>query len=187
MFAVENATTRPLRRTWTPKEDQILRREVQAQCNPPLFYSFSDPTPALLSGIYVLTKTVIRGEVNDWCRIATKLPGRSNKDCRKRWFNSVAGGLKKGTWTKSEDDLLRRGVEDYGHRWTLVAEVVRSRSADQCAKRWQQSLDPDLDHSEWTESEDTILADAVRKWGRHWRDIQARHFPARSKNDIKNR
>jgi hypothetical protein len=57
-------------------------------------------------------------------------------------------------------------------RWTLVANIVGTRSADrklhllicfiatlgadtspECAKRWQQSLDPDLDHSEWSDLE----------------------------------
>ena len=91
------------------------------------------------------------GEVKDWCRIAEHLPGRTNKDCRKRWHNSVAGGLKKGQWSKSEDLQLARGVQRFGqrythdpissfvpleaitknfYRWTLVANTVQSRSAD---------------------------------------------------------
>ncbi|KAF2849451.1 hypothetical protein T440DRAFT_469220 [Plenodomus tracheiphilus IPT5] len=148
-------------RKWTVAEDQILREEVEAQ--------------------------LINGDVRDWCRIADQLPGRTNKDCRKRWHNSVAGGLKKGQWSKSEDELLTRGVEEYGQKWTLVANCVTSRSADQCAKRWQQSLDPELDRSEWLESEDKTLIDATQRLGRHWKDIQREHFPGRSKNCIKNR
>ncbi|KAH7071912.1 hypothetical protein BKA63DRAFT_59889 [Paraphoma chrysanthemicola] len=149
-------------RKWTLAEDQQLREEVEAQ---------------LTGG----------GDVKDWCRIAAKLPGRTNKDCRKRWHNSVAGGLKKGQWSKSEDLLLARGVQQHGQRWTLVANCVESRSADQCAKRWQQSLDPELDRSEWREDEDQILIEATSHLGRHWKDIQREHFPGRSKNCIKNR
>ncbi|KAF2639514.1 hypothetical protein P280DRAFT_39259 [Massarina eburnea CBS 473.64] len=150
-----------IQRKWTVTEDHKLREEVETQ--------------------------MIEGEVKDWCRIATKLPGRTNKDCRKRWYNSVTGGLRKGQWAKSEDIQLARGVQQYGQRWTLVANVVGSRSADQCAKRWQQSLDPDLDRSEWREAEDKVLIDAVHRLGRHWKDIQRQHFPGRSKNCIKNR
>lgn len=62
------------------------------------------------------SSVVIEGEVKDWCRIASKLPGRTNKDCRKRWHNSVAGGLKKGQWAPSEDALLSRGVDRFGQR-----------------------------------------------------------------------
>ncbi|KAG9195285.1 hypothetical protein G6011_00406 [Alternaria panax] len=148
-------------RKWSLAEDQKLREEVEAQ--------------------------IIEGEVKDWCRIADSLPGRTNKDCRKRWHNSVAGGLKKGQWSKSEDQLLLRGVQQHGQRWTVVASCVGTRSADQCAKRWQQSLDPDLDRSEWRDPDDAALLDAVQRLGRHWKDIQREHFPGRSKNDIKNR
>ncbi|KAH9870951.1 hypothetical protein J1614_006525 [Plenodomus biglobosus] len=148
-------------RKWTVAEDQILREEVEAQ--------------------------LINGDIRDWCRVADQLPGRTNKDCRKRWHNSVAGGLKKGQWSKSEDELLILGVDEYGQKWTQVANRVTSRSADQCAKRWQQSLDPDLDRSEWLETEDKTLIDATQRLGRHWKDIQREHFPGRSKNCIKNR
>ncbi|XP_014552463.1 hypothetical protein COCVIDRAFT_110292 [Bipolaris victoriae FI3] len=148
-------------RKWSLSEDQKLREGVEAQLR--------------------------EGEVKDWCRIADSLPGRTNKDCRKRWHNSVAGGLKKGQWSKSEDDLLARGVEEHGQRWTVIANCVGTRSADQCAKRWQQSLDPNLDRSEWQETDDNELIDAVQQLGRHWKDIQREHFPERSKNDIKNR
>ncbi|KAF2109869.1 hypothetical protein BDV96DRAFT_227283 [Lophiotrema nucula] len=148
-------------RKWTVAEDQKLREEVEAQMS--------------------------EGEVKDWCKIAAQIPGRTNKDCRKRWTNSVAGGLKKGQWSKSEDLLLERGVHRFGQRWVLVAETVQSRSADQCAKRWQQSLDPDLDRSEWRDSEDQVLIQAVQKLGRHWKDIQRDYFRGRSKNCIKNR
>ncbi|EOA86197.1 uncharacterized protein SETTUDRAFT_110184 [Exserohilum turcica Et28A] len=146
-------------RKWSLSEDQKLREGVEAQ----------------------------QGEVKDWCIIAESLPGRTNKDCRKRWHNSVAGGLKKGQWSKSEDELLSRGIEEYGQKWTMVASCVGTRSADQCAKRWQQSLDPSLDRSTWRDDDDTTLIEAVQRLGRHWKDIQREHFPERSKNDIKNR
>ncbi|CAI6334089.1 unnamed protein product [Periconia digitata] len=161
MLSITTQSTNRQPRKWTPEEDHKLRNEVEAQ--------------------------LASGEAKDWCRISMKLPGRTNKDCRKRWHNSVAGGLKKGQWSKSEDRQLAKGVERYGQRWTLVADVVHSRSADQCAKRWQQSLDPCLDHSEWRESKDKLLIEAVQRHGRHWKDIQHHYFQGRSKNDIKNR
>ncbi|KAF1913012.1 hypothetical protein BDU57DRAFT_342071 [Ampelomyces quisqualis] len=150
------------RRNWTIIEDQMLREQVEAQ-------------------------VIECGDVKDWCKVAASLPGRTNKDCRKRWHNSVMGVFKKGKWSKDEDGLLARGVQEHGQKWTLVAACVESRSADQCAKRWQQSLDPDLDHSEWRDEEDRILIEATQQLGRHWKDIQREHFPGRSKNTIKNR
>lgn len=148
-------------RRWTSTEDQTLREQVEAQ--------------------------QAEGKSRDWCRVALALPGRTNKDCRKRWHNSVAEGLRKGQWSKSEDELLTNGVHQFGSKWTLVANCVSSRSADQCAKRWQQSLDPRLDRSEWRVEEDVALLGAVDRLGRHWKDIQQQYLPHRSKNCVKNR
>ncbi|KAF9693106.1 hypothetical protein EKO04_008624 [Ascochyta lentis] len=113
----------------------------------------------------------IEGGGKDWCRVASALPG----------------GQTKTAWSRSEDQLLINGVQRYRSQWTKVATCVSSRSADQCAKRWQQSLDPRLDRSEWREDEDVVLLTAVDRLGRHWKDIQQQHLPHRSKNCVKNR
>lgn len=36
-----------------------------------------------------------KGNTVNWKEIAGNLPGRSNKDCRKRYLNEMAGTLKK--------------------------------------------------------------------------------------------
>lgn len=55
-------------------------------------------------------------QVKDWARVAAKLPGRTNKDCRKRWINKVCGNLKRGAWDEDEDQRLRDAVSKYGQR-----------------------------------------------------------------------
>ena len=60
------------------------------------------------------------GDAKDWHRIAAKLPGRTNKDCRKRWVNKVCGSLKKGSWNKTEDESLMDAVDRYGQRYGSV-------------------------------------------------------------------
>lgn len=59
--------------------------------------------------------------------------------------------------------------------------------AQECAKRWQHSLDPSLDHSEWKTQDDDRLLAAVTIYGRNWKTIKDREFPGRSTTDIKNR
>ena len=91
------------------------------------------------------------------------------------------------------------------HRWTQVAQAVGSRHADrkdslshrlyriitnivtECAKRWQHSLDPALDHSMWIPEDDERLIEAVSMYGRNWRTISEKEFPLRSPTDLKNR
>lgn len=64
------------------------------------------------------------------------MPHRTNKDCRKRW-SKVCATLKKGPWSSDEDSRLQQGVNRHGCKWTLVAQVVESRSADRtCVLCW---------------------------------------------------
>ncbi|OCT48081.1 hypothetical protein CLCR_04063 [Cladophialophora carrionii] len=147
-------------RRWTAEEDSILRAEATYQL-------------------------IAAGSVRDWNRIASKLPGRMNKDCRKRW-SKISENVKKGNWDSAEDARLREAVKAVGTRWTQVAEMVGTRHADQCSKRWTQCLDPSIDHSDWTEGEDDRLLAEVATAGRNWRKI-AESFPGRTKLALKNR
>ncbi|KAK4225360.1 Homeodomain-like protein [Podospora fimiseda] len=149
------------RKRWSEEEDAILRDEAIKQSS--------------------------SGAVRDWNKIATKLPGRTNKDCRKRWVNKVCGNLKKGLWDREEDQRLQAAVEKYGLKWPQVAAEVGFRSPDQCAKRWQYGLDPRLKHDEWTDDEDNLLLSLVQERGRQWKIIQQKHYPTRSRIDLKNR
>ncbi|KAI0196798.1 Homeodomain-like protein [Xylaria flabelliformis] len=152
-----NSKERRVPKRWSEEEDRILYEETQKQ--------------------------ELAGDTKDWHRIAAKLPGRTNKDCRKRWVNKVCGSLKKGPWNKNEDECLLDAVD----RWTLVANEVGFRSPDQCAKRWQSKLDPNLEHGGWTIEEDELLLNLVRENGREWKMFQEQKFSRRSTNELKNR
>jgi hypothetical protein len=58
-----------------------------------------------------------------------------------------------GTWSSTEDERLRSAVAKHGLRWVLVAAEVGTRNGEQCAKRWNDYVKPDLDHSPWTAQE----------------------------------
>lgn len=50
------------------------------------------------------------------------------QDCRKRFFHSLAPDLKKGRWSKEEDALLLKGLEEMGPIWYKVRPIPqRSR------------------------------------------------------------
>jgi hypothetical protein len=61
--------------------------------------------------------------------------------------------VKTGTWLPVEDERLRMAVAKHGTRWVSVAGEVGTRNGDQCAKRWSENLNPELDHSPWTQEE----------------------------------
>ncbi|KAK4125379.1 hypothetical protein N657DRAFT_570512, partial [Parathielavia appendiculata] len=159
-----------MRQVWTPEEDRLLAEAV-AKGN-----LKSDQ----------LSETPNQGPVS-WHKVASHLPGRNNKDCRKRWHYSIANTIRKGTWMREEDERLREAVELYGARWSKIAEAVGTRNGDQCWKRWYDCLDPRIDKSPWTAEEDAKLLALVSQYGRNWSDIVHRHFPNRTSLAAKNR
>lgn len=92
------------RTPWTPEEDRLLSHhvEVNGESNFPLI----DPQ-------YILTLAVKAGSDKLWNHVALNLPKRTNKDCRKRWIK-LGAHLKKGSWTKEEDQELQNAVDKVG-------------------------------------------------------------------------
>ena len=143
---------------WTPEEDEYLRAAVQ---------KYGDKT-------------------EKWAVIAACVPGRTNKNCRKRWFHSLDPSLKKGTWTEEEDHLLRTGVQSFKGQWSKIAERISGRTDDQCAKRWRESLDPHIDRAAWTPEDDVVLLQKFEEYGSQWQKI-ALSFPGRPGLHCRNR
>lgn len=65
-----------------------------------------------------------QGVLRDWSRIAAKLSGRTNKDCRKRWTKICTLNLKKGAWSPEEDEKLKKAVSEIGQQYVLSAFSV---------------------------------------------------------------
>ncbi|KAJ1868296.1 hypothetical protein LPJ78_000234 [Coemansia sp. RSA 989] len=147
-----------LRAAWTREEDQLLMVGVR----------------------------VYGPNTESWPRIAMLVPGRTNKSCRKRWFHSLDPSLHKGPWTAEEDDLLRQRVAQYPSQWSRVAEGIPGRTDDQCAKRWRESLDPEIDRSKWRPEEDRLLLEKYAELGTQWQKI-ATFFQGRPGLHCRNR
>ncbi|THC87410.1 hypothetical protein EYZ11_013144 [Aspergillus tanneri] len=149
------------RRNWTTEEDMILRREVG--------------------------KAQASGRNISWHEIAAFLPGRTNKDCRKRWYGTTAAKVNKGPWTEAEDERLIKAIKQHGTKWAIAASVVGSRLPDQCSKRWSHAINPEIDHSPWTPQEDELLLQGVTKHGHFWQQLVSLYFPRRTSLSAKNR
>ncbi|KAE8409877.1 hypothetical protein BDV37DRAFT_235273 [Aspergillus pseudonomiae] len=86
---------------WTAQEDGILFRTVHTctirgeDQSPP-----SDPKKA-------------RKDTIAWKLVAQSLPGRTNRDCRKRWFK-IDRRWVQGPWASDEETRLREAVAIYG-------------------------------------------------------------------------
>jgi len=92
------------RRKWMAEEDEILRREVllQGRNN----HAASNHHSYSHSPVEI-------GQLKQWNLVAAELPGRTNKDCRKRWAK-LDNNVKKGAWSMSEDEKLHAAVQELG-------------------------------------------------------------------------
>ena len=66
----------------------------------------------------------------DWEIISKVLLGRTPKQIHDRYQNYLRDGLKKGPWTKEEDDLIISFYEQIGPKWTKMVENIPGRSAN---------------------------------------------------------
>ena len=67
---------------WTQNEDDLLR-EVVMDC--------SEPTTFPINVLVILSDWPNRQDDEDisWHKVASRVPGRNNKDCRKRWVYTL--------------------------------------------------------------------------------------------------
>ncbi|KAJ3064677.1 Myb-like DNA-binding domain protein, partial [Quaeritorhiza haematococci] len=113
-----------------------------------------------------LRTLVEKYKVGRWTDIASKMPGRTARQCRQRWMEYLNPKITKGKWMEEENALLKEAVQLYGeNKWSVVAQLVKTRTASQCRQRWKFSLSSKISTKKWTEEEDRLLAEAIREYG----------------------
>lgn len=119
----------------------------------------------------LLVNAVERHGSNDWKAVASEVPNRTNKACRKRWLHSLSPEIKKSAWTASEDKTLLDLYAVYGGKWSTIARHIPGRTDDACSKRYREALDPSLKKDEWTAEEDAKLREVYSRIGGRWKEV----------------
>ncbi|KAI5660739.1 hypothetical protein M9H77_20062 [Catharanthus roseus] len=65
---------------------------------------------------------------------------RCGKSCRLRWMNYLRPNLKRGNYTKEEDELIIKLHESLGNRWSIIATHLPGRSDNEIKNHWHTSL-----------------------------------------------
>ncbi|KAK7266432.1 hypothetical protein RIF29_19076 [Crotalaria pallida] len=96
-------------------------------------------------------------------------------------------GVRKGAWSKLEDDLLRACVQQYGEgKWHLVPKRAGlNRCRKSCRLRWLNYLNPNIKRGMFDEDEVDLMLRLHRLLGNRWSLIAGR-LPGRTPNDVKN-
>ncbi|RCV42282.1 hypothetical protein SETIT_9G204400v2 [Setaria italica] len=96
--------------------------------------------------------------------------------------------MKKGKWSKEEDNLIKNHVEKYGigRSWQALSNTLGlKRCGRSCRSRWLNYLRPGLKHGNFTLAEERIICEMYSKRGSCWSVIAAQ-LPGRTDLAIKN-
>jgi hypothetical protein len=111
---------------------------------------------------------------SNFAAVATRVPDRTNRQCRTRWIESLDPDVRRGKWTEEEDAKLAAAAKKHGNKWVAVAPLVPGRTSNQCSERWLK-MDPTTAHNKgkWTVEEGAKLTEAVSKLGYEWPAVAA--------------
>nr|AGI61041.1 putative R2R3 MYB transcriptional regulator [Diplacus aurantiacus] len=101
--------------------------------------------------------------------------------------NRVLLGVRKGAWTKDEDNQLRKCVDKFGEgKWHLVPlRAGLNRCRKSCRLRWLNYLRPNLKRGHFNKDEADLILRLHNLLGNRWSLIAGR-LPGRTANDVKN-
>mmetsp|Transcript_1891 Transcript_1891/g.2165 ORF Transcript_1891/g.2165 Transcript_1891/m.2165 type:complete len:507 (+) Transcript_1891:213-1733(+) len=130
-----------------------------------------------------------------WKKIAERVPGRNHTQCLQRWSKVLQPGLKKGQWSKEEDETLietakkqlEKCVRENREKklnWGQICKSIKGRTAKQCRERWVNNLDPDIRKGQWTPEEDQKIMELHAHFPKKWAMI-SKNLPGRTENSVK--
>ncbi|TPX66738.1 hypothetical protein SpCBS45565_g04282 [Spizellomyces sp. 'palustris'] len=107
---------------------------------------------------------------NKWHIIVRDFPGRSVKELFARWWKvlCIPDGMKKGRWSKEEDELVLKGYDRYlqtGKVWIRISQdLLPKRTPGQICARWKK-ISPTLSRGKWSQGEHDKFIVGLQKWG----------------------
>jgi hypothetical protein len=104
------------RHVWTSEEDENLKKIVE-----------NTGAKNWSNVAYQLNAQIYQG-----------LPIRQGKQCRERWFGSLAPEIQKEPWSVYEDFILFHQQKRFRNKWTLISQYLPGRTEIQMKNRWRK-------------------------------------------------
>eukprot|EP00826_Nyctotherus_ovalis_P060489 TRINITY_DN8494_c0_g3_i4.p1 TRINITY_DN8494_c0_g3~~TRINITY_DN8494_c0_g3_i4.p1 ORF type:complete len:258 (-),score=36.74 TRINITY_DN8494_c0_g3_i4:197-970(-) len=119
------------------------------------------------------------------------LPGRRRKECKAQWLKTQHIKINKSSWPETENEQLIQIVKKFGTSdWTVIADEFnkvstgRIRTRKQCRDHWLNFLNPDVNKSKITPTDELHLICYWQQLGNKW--VEIAKFMGRSENWVKN-
>ncbi|XP_054867302.1 LOW QUALITY PROTEIN: snRNA-activating protein complex subunit 4 [Amphiprion ocellaris] len=133
---------------------------------------------------WTLSEDVLPRELVEKMRIGNFIPytqmsyfmeGRDPAQLIYRWNQVLDPSLRRGPWTKEEDQLLLRAVSRYGEKkWWKIRLEVPGRTDSSCRDRYHDSLKAGMNRGAFNQQERHLLLRLVEKHGvGYWAKIAA--------------
>ena len=75
-----------------------------------------------------------------WTLCSEIIPGRSGKQCREHWNNSLNPDVKKGLWSSEEDFLIMVFYKKYDGSWKKIIPIFKNRTENSIKNRFFSQL-----------------------------------------------
>ncbi|KAG0251683.1 Myb-like DNA-binding domain protein [Mortierella polycephala] len=165
-------------RRWTEQERDSLKHGVISE-NKRILFDFFSRTGDVAGIAYLDRAPEIQMMLNtkqlNWTRISQRfVDTRTPTECLIQWTGHDHPGINKKEWTKVEVSKLEELAKKHQERnWIQIAlDLDTNRTGAQCFRKYQSKPSRTGPRDIWTEEEDNILTEAVRRLGeRNWQQI----------------
>ncbi|ESQ48743.1 hypothetical protein EUTSA_v10021926mg [Eutrema salsugineum] len=105
---------------------------------------------------------ILKNGHHNW-RSLPKLAGlrRCGKSCRLRWINYLRPGLKRGNFTKEEEETIIHLHQAHGNKWSKIASHLPGRTDNEIKNVWNTHLKKRLIKSNSSASDVTFQASSI--------------------------
>ena len=120
--------------TYNPKEsNKTLKRKKSSK-------GLLTKGPWTVEEDKLLMDWIRQNGAKNWTKCAHFIPGRSGKQCREHWNNSLNTEIVKGNWSSEEDFLIMKFYQKLNGSWKKMIPIFKSRTENSIKNRFYSQL-----------------------------------------------